>query len=191
MRTLTFALALAALALTAACNRKVEKAETPPPAPAAPAPQAAPAPEPHIQVARGFRHEDALDVSGFYVPDRPTKLGGFLVTNIGVGAPSDFRTWEKGDRASAFGPILIQLEGDGGSNPVRVLPEDYSLEPGRITFRGRSEATGEVLFEGRFDPTALEQARAEGSSTGPIMRGRLKVGSAPAQDVALHYWLGD
>ena len=60
-----------------------------------------------------------------------------------------------------------------------------------MTFRGSDPKVGEVLFSGAFDTAALAQARNEGFSPRPVLRGTLKIGDAPVQPVALNYYLGD
>lgn len=203
MRSVPLALAFSALALAAACNRKPEKAEAPPPA-AAPAPTApAAAPEAPVEVAAGFGHQAGFDASGYYLAAAPVQSGPWKLSYIGVGAPSDFSQWENGDRASVFGPILLQFEdttsprqtsetgAESHAVSVRLLPEAYRFEQGKVTFRGANPRLGEVVFAGAFDAAALQKARNEGASAAPVLRGRLKVGSAPAREVAFNYWVGD
>jgi len=201
MRLATVALACSALALLGACNRKAEKAEAPPPV-AAPA-AVAPAPvEPALAAPTGFHHQASFDASGYYVAEG-IRVGNYRLTHIGVGAPSDFSQWEEGDRASVFGPILFQFEdtsspktadptdGEAHVTSVRVLPQAYNLEPGRLTFKGSDPTLGDVVFVGTVDQAALAQAKAEGLSSAPILRGMLKVGDAPARQVAMSYFVGE
>jgi hypothetical protein len=203
MRPAIIALTVGVAALTTACNRKADKAEAPPPAVAeAPAPAAAPE-SPTVEVPAGYRHETAFDASGFYLTPQPIQIGDYRLTHLGIGAPSDFQQWEKGERASVFGPILLQFDdvtspvqtnemgGEAHAVSVRVLPQAYSLTTGKVTFRGADPKLGEVLFSGQFDPAALAQARNEGSSQDPVLRGMLKVGDAPARPVAMVYFVGE
>ncbi|MBP7703813.1 MAG: hypothetical protein KA105_00855 [Caulobacter sp.] len=201
MRLATIALACGALAITA-CNRKAETAQ----APAAQAPVAAPvavAPsETHLNVPVGFRHDAAFDASGYYLATQPVQVGDYRLTHVGVGAPSDFAQWEDGQRASVFGPILFQFEdvtspmavSETGAEThtinLKVLPQAYAFAPGKMTFRGTDPKLGEIVFEGSFDQAALDQARNEGSSASPVLRGKLKVGSGPVRDVAMAYVVG-
>jgi hypothetical protein len=204
MRFAIIALSIGAVAFTAACNRKTDKADAPPPAPAEAAQPAAPVVEPApVEVAPGFRHEAAFDASGFYMTPQPVQIGSYRLTHLGIGAPSDFQQWEKGERASVFGPILLQFDdvtspiqtnemgGEAHAVSVRVLPQAYSLSTGKVTFRGDDPKLGEVLFNGNFDPAALAQARNDGSSQAPVLRGLLKVGEAPARPVAMVYFVGE
>lgn len=204
MRLVIVALTIGVAALTTACSRKADKAEAPPSAVAEAPPAAAPAVEsPTVEVSPGFRHEGAFDASGFYLASQPVQIGAYRLTHLGIGAPSDFQQWEKGERASVFGPILLQFDdvsspvqtnemgGETHTVSVRVLPQAYSLTTGKMTFRGADPKLGEVLFSGQFDPAALAQARNEGSSQGPVLRGLLKVGEAPARPVAMVYFVGE
>lgn len=204
MRFAIVALTVGLAALTTACNRKADKAEAPPAAVAEAPPPTAPAVEsPAVEVPPGFRHEAALDASGFYLASQPLQVGAYRLTHLGIGAPSDFQQWEKGERASVFGPILLQFDdvsspvqtnemgGEAHTVSVRVLPQAYSLSAGKVTFRGVDPKLGEVLFSGRFDPAALAQARNDGSSQTPVLRGLLKIGDAPAKPVAMVYFVGE
>lgn len=204
MRFAIIALTVGAVAFTTACNRKTDKAETPPPATAEASPPAAPAvANPPVEVPAGFRHEAAFDASGYYMTPQPVQIGNYRLTHLGIGAPSDFQQWEKGERASVFGPILVQFDdvtsptqsnemgGEAHTVSVRVLPQAYSLSAGKVTFRGADPKLGEVLFSGNFDPAALTQARNDGSSQSPVLRGLLKVGDAPTRPVAMVYFVGD
>lgn len=202
MRLATVALTCTALFLIGGCNRKTEKAaETPPPA-AVPAPVPETAAEPAIEAPTGFHHQARFDASGYYVAEG-IRVGNYRLSHIGVGAPSDFSQWEEGDRASVFGPILFQFDdtssaavtnemgGEAHAVTVRVLPQAYNFEPGKMSFKGSDPKLGEVVFSGTFDQAALTRAKAEGSSPTPILRGTLKVGDAPARQVALNYFVGE
>lgn len=203
MRYRTLALAAAVLAVTAAgCNRKpaapAEKAVVE----AAPIPAPATA-EPALQVAEGFRHQAGLDASGYYLSPTPFQIGDYRFAHMAIGAPSDFQTWEKGDHSSTFGPILIQFDdltsplvpnelgGEGHSVTLRVLPDAYSFDAGKLTFRGKDAKLGEVLFVGTFDQAALARAQADGSSQSTVLSGDLKIGDQPVRKVAFTYWVGD
>ncbi len=204
MRFAIVAVTVGFAALTTACNPKADKTEAPAAAvTAAPQPTAPVAAAPAVVVAPGFRHEAALDASGFYLTPQPLQVGAYRLTHLGIGAPSDFQQWEKGERASVFGPILLQFDdvtspvqtnemgGEAHTVSVRVLPQAYSLSAGQVSFRGADPRLGEVLFSGRFDPAALAQARNDGSSQTPVLRGLLKIGDAPARPVAMVYFVGE
>lgn len=203
MRYRTFALATVVLAVTVAgCNRKpAAPAEAPAPV-AAPVPAPAPAP-PALAVPAGYHHQPGLDASGYYLSTANVRVGPYAFAHLAIGAPSDFQTWEKGDRASTFGPILIQFDdttsplvpnelgGEGRAVSVRVLPDAYSFDAGKLTFRGHDPKLGEVVFSGAFDQAALAQARTDGSSQTTVLSGDLKVGAEPVRKVTFTYFVGD
>lgn len=201
MRLVTIALACAALTVLAGCNRKSEADKAPPaaaPAPTAPTPTA-----PDLKLAEGFRHQDKFDAAGFYLSRQPLQVGDYRLTHVGIGAPSDFTAWEKGERASVYGPILFQFEGltapppaagtsgEARTTGVRVLPTAYSFSPGEVTFVGSDPKLGEIVFSGAFDEAALNRARNEGASDVTVLRGMLKVGNAEARPVSLVYLVGE
>ncbi|MDP1735854.1 MAG: hypothetical protein Q8L23_00280 [Caulobacter sp.] len=203
MRYRTFALAAALLAVTAAgCNQKPETKAEAPVAVETPAPAPAPAETP-ISVAEGFHHQADFEAAGYYLSPTAFRVGNYAFTHIGVGMPSDFETWEGGDRSSTFGPILIafddvtspkaanELGGEGHSVTLRVLPQAYSFDAGKMTFRGADPKLGEVLFSGVFDKAALLRAQASGSSQEIVLSGDLMIGAGPTRKVSFTYWVGD
>ncbi|MDQ0463948.1 hypothetical protein QO010_001719 [Caulobacter ginsengisoli] len=198
MRIRGLAIGLSAVALLAsACNRK---AETPPAAaPAAPAPAAAPTPAP----AAGFSHEAGFDAAGYYMTQANVKVGTWRLANMGVGAPSDFETWEKGDHSSTFGPILFEFEdqaspaqtGETGaetrSGRIRVLPDSYAIDDQQVSFAGHDAKLGAVSFTGRFDKAALAEAKVNSSSQMAVLTGTLKVGDKTYDRISFTYFVGD
>ena len=181
---------LGAVAALAACDRG-EKAK----------PKAAAAAAPALQ---GFQHEPGFDVQGFYRSEAPVQAGNLKLNLIAIGAPSDFQTWESGARDGMFGPIWMLFD-DVTSPPttneighgshavtVRVLPESYTVSPGKVTFRGKDARLGEVVFEGAFDTAAFAQAKESGTSEDkPVLSGSLRIGETRIPNVALAYWVGD
>lgn len=201
MRYRTLAL-VAALLAAAGCNRKPAAPAEAPAVVAAEAPAPAPT-EPALRVADGFQHQAGLDASGYYLSATAFRVGNYAFSHMAIGAPSDFQTWEKGDRTSTFGPILIafddvtsplvpnELGGEGHTVSVRVLPDAYSFDAGKLTFRGHDPKLGEVVFSGAFDQAALAQARNDGSSPSTVLSGDLKIGDQPVRKVSFTYWVGD
>ena len=203
MRYRTFALATVLLATAVAgCNRKPAAQAEAPAVAAAPAPAPTPA-EPSLHVSEGFKHQAGLDASGYYLSPASFQVGNYRFAHMAIGAPSDFQTWEKGDHSSTFGPILMQFDdvtsplvpnelgGEGHSVSVRVLPDAYSFDAGKLTFRGKDPKLGEVVFVGAFDQAALAQARNDGSSQSTVLSGDLKIGAQPVRKVSFTYWVGD
>ncbi len=203
MRYRTFALTAAVMAVAVSgCNKRPEPKAEAPVAEETPAPAPPPAGT-AISVAEGFHHQADFEASGYYLSPTAFRTGNYEFTHIGVGMPSDFQTWEKGDRTSTFGPILIafddvsspriptELGGENHAVSVRVLPQAYSFDAGRMTFRGTDPKLGEVLFVGTFDKAALQRAKASGASQEIVLRGDLKIGEAPVRKVSFTYWVGD
>lgn len=189
---LTVLLALSAMLALSACDRGGKQ------------PKAAAPATPAVVAVQGFQHEPGFDVQGFYRSDKPVQMGNLKLDLMAIGAPSDFQTWESGARDGIFGPIWLLFNDvtspvtpndvghEGHTVTVRVLPEGYSLSPGRLVFRGTDARLGEVVLEGVFDTAALAQARAAGSSDGkPVMSGSLQVGSTRVDNLAFAYWVGD
>lgn len=184
--------ALSAILALGACDRGGK--ETKAAAPVAPATVA----------VQGFQHEPGFDVQGFYRSDKPVQTGNLKLDLMALGAPSDFQTWESGARDGVFGPIWLlfadvtspatpnDVGHEGHTVTVRVLPESYSLSPGRLVFRGKHPQLGEVVLEGAFNTAALAEARAAGTSEGkPVMTGSLQVGSTKFANLGFAYWIGD
>lgn len=198
MRIRSLALGLSAVALLAgACHRKAET--PPPPVATAPPPAAQSAPEAHA----GFSHQANFDAAGFYFTQSNIKSGTWRLAQMGVGAPSDFETWEKGDRASAFGPIMFEFEdlasstqtGETGAEShtgrIRVLPDSYTMDDQKLSFTGHDAKLGAVSFTGDFDKSALAEAKANGSGQMAVLSGTLKVGEKTYDRVSFTYFVGD
>jgi hypothetical protein len=204
MRHRTLVLAAALLAMTAAgCNRKPAEQAQAPAAPAAPLPAPVVPAAPPLTVADGYRHQTGVDASGYYLSPVSFEVGNYRLAHLALGAPSDFQAWEKGDHSSTFGPILLQFDdvtsprvsnetgGEGHTVQLRVLPQAYNFDAGKVTFRGHAPKLGEVIFIGSFDQAALTQARVDGSSQSAVLSGDLKIGTHPARKVSFTYWAGD
>lgn len=198
MRIRSLVLGLSAVALlVGACHRKAEA-----PAPGAAAPAAPMAATPAAPAA-GFAHAAGFDAAGFYTTQANIKAGSWRLAQMGVGAPSDFETWEKGDHSSTFGPILFEFEdeasptqtGETGAEThggrIRVLPDSYAMDDQQMSFTGHDAKLGEVRFTGRFDKTALAEAKAQGSGLMAVLTGTLKVGAKTYDRVGFTYFVGD
>lgn len=197
---LVFAPAAVAI-LLAGCERKAEEA-APPPAAQAPASTPA-APASPAPVIEGFSHQAGFDASGYLMPQAEVRVGSYRLTHVGLGSPSDFTQWEKGDHSSTFGPILLEFEdtsspvqtnemgGETHTVSARVLPVAYAFGPDGVSFRGQDPKLGEVILTGKFDVAALDAARAEGSGSQAVLTGELRVGGGAPRPVSFLYWVGD
>lgn len=195
------AAALIALAL-GACERK---SETPAPSPTPPAavPQTAP-PAPAVVGPEGFQHDADFDTQGFFIPEKPIRVGSLKLRHIAFGAPSDFKQWEAGERASVFGPILLYFEDETSPTntnelgedlhtvAIRVLPTGYRVFPGALSFRATDPKLGEIGFVGAIDATALQAAQDAGPGDNRVvMTGTLRVGEATFENARFTYFMGD
>ncbi len=157
-----------------------------------------------IQVPTGYQHDPAFDAAGYYMPAAPIQVGNFKLNTISMGAESDFAQWEKGERESLFGPILIQFDdmsspavtnemgGQGREKTLRLLPAGYRLFPGEVSFKSADPALGEVAFTGAFDQAALADAKkVTTSGNASVLHGDLQIGALKFPGVTLTYWAGD
>jgi hypothetical protein len=194
-----FAAALIALAV-GACERK---SETPPATPAPAAPQT-PAPTPAVVGPEGFQHDADFDAQGFFIPQKPIRIGDLKLRHIAFGAPSDFKQWEAGDRASVFGPVLLYFEDETSPTntnemgedvhtvAIRVLPTGYRVFPGAVSFRATDPKLGEIGFVGAIDAKALASAHEAGPGDNRVaMTGTLRVGDATFENARFTYFMGD
>jgi hypothetical protein len=199
-RTIKAAAAAALMALTlGACERKTE---TPPPA--SPPPATPQAPAPAVVGPEGFQHDPDFDAQGFFIPEKPIRVGGLKLRHIAFGAPSDFKQWEAGERASVFGPILLYFEDESSPTntnelgedvhtvAIRVLPTGYRVFPGALSFRATDPKLGEIGFVGAIDAKALADANAAGpGDSRMVMTGTLRVGEAVFENARFTYFMGD
>jgi len=152
--------------------------------------------------ATGFSHSTTADISGYYVPRDPVRIGQWSLDHLFVGQASEFETWEGGARSETFGPVMLQF--DDASNPMvatelgeahsvtaRVLPSRYEVTDTTVSFVGRSPELGRVVFEGRLDPEALATSRRNLGGDGVVMTGTLTAGNQTVGDVRLRWWMGD
>lgn len=195
--------AAVAASLLAACERK---ATAPAPAPAAPpaATPVAPVAPPPLTLPTGFQHDPAIDASGYMMPQAPIKVGTLRLTTIALGAPSDFKQWERGEREGLFGPIFLDFEDEATptvvnelgaevhTGRIRVLPTAYSLRPGAFSFRGTDPKLGEIGFSGVLDTAALTAAKAAGPGDSRlVLTGALVIGETRFETARFTYYMGD
>jgi hypothetical protein len=145
IRYLAGAAILAALAV-AACDRTAAPAGAPEPA--------------------AFSHATSVDISGYYMPVEPVRVGKWSLDHIFVGQAAEFESWEGGARGEPFGPVMIQFDdatspmvqtelGEAHSVTARVLPTRYAVTDAAVRFEGESPELGRVTFDGVLDQGAL------------------------------------
>lgn len=181
IRFLAGAAVLAALAV-AACDRPSEPA-------GAPAPTA-------------FSHATTADISGYYMPVEPVRVGKWSLDHVFIGQTAEFESWEGGARGESFGPVMIQFDdatspmaptelGEAHSVTARVLPTRYAVTDTAIRFEGESPELGRVTFDGALDQGALATARRNLGGDGVVLTGSLTAGGQTVRGVRLTWWLGD
>lgn len=149
-----------------------------------------------------FNYTSPADISGYYMPVEPVRIGPWSLDHLFVGQASEFETWEGGSRSKTFGPVMIQFDdasspavatGPGQAHGVtaRVLPIRYDVTDTTVSFEGRSPELGRVAFDGRLNPDALATARRNLGDDGVVMTGILTAGGQTVRDVRLRWWMGD
>lgn len=172
---------LAALAVTS-CDRLSRPAEAPEPA--------------------AFSHATTADISGYYRPVEPVRIGKWSLDHLFVGQASEFESWEGGSRGKTFGPVMVQFDdasspmvatelGEAHSVTARVLPTGYAVTDTAVTFEGRSPEVGRVKFEGQLDQSALATSRRNLGGDGVVLTGTLTAGGQTVRNVRLTWWMGD
>jgi hypothetical protein len=152
--------------------------------------------------ATAFSHATTADISGYYMPAEPVRIGQWSLDHLFVGQASEFETWEGGARSDTFGPVMLQFDdasspmvatelGEAHSVSVRILPTRYEVTDTSLAFEGRSPELGRVRFDGRLDPEALATSRRNLGGDGVVMTGTLTAGGQTARDVRLRWWMGD
>jgi hypothetical protein len=152
--------------------------------------------------APAFTNTASGDVSGYYLPMDPARVGKWSFDHVFIGQGAEFDSWKAGQRSGTFAPVMLQFDdttspmvsteiGEAHSVTARVLPTSYSVNDAEVRFEGRSPELGVVMFSGRLDSGALATARRNLGDEGVVLTGSLKVGDAPAQAVRLRWWMGD
>ncbi len=184
-RLLAAAAVLAMFAVTG-CERTPVPADSPAGAPA----------------ATGSSHAATADISGYYMPVQPVRIGRWSLHHVFVGQAFEFEAWGGGARSETFAPVMIQFDdvtspmvrtelGEAPGVTARVLPTRYRVTDTAVTFEGRSPELGRVVFEGRLDPGALATARRNLGGDGVVLTGALTAGGETVSDIRLHWWMGD
>lgn len=181
IRFLAGAAILAALAV-AACDRTSAPAGAPEPA--------------------AFSHATTADISGYYMPAAPVRIGQWSLDHIFVGQAPEFESWEGGSRSEPFAPVMLQFNdtaspmvqtelGEAHSVTARVLPTRYEVTDTMVRFEGESPELGQVKFEGQLDQGALATARRNLGGDGVVLTGNLTAAGQTVRGVRLTWWMGD
>ncbi|GAA0869720.1 hypothetical protein GCM10009116_15560 [Brevundimonas basaltis] len=150
-----------------------------------------------------YTHAVTTDISGYYMPADPVRIGDWSLDHVFIGQASEFQTWEGGARSETFAPVMLQFDdasspmaatdpGEAHSVTARVLPTRYEVTDTAVIFEGRSPELGRVVFDGRLDPDALATSRRTlGGGDGAVMTGTLTADGRTVRDVGLRWWMGD
>jgi hypothetical protein len=149
-----------------------------------------------------FSHATTTDISGYYMPLEPVRLGKWSLEDVFVGPSSEFDSWEGGARSEPFGPVMIEFEdatspmvetelGEAHSISVRVLPTRYSVTDTAVRFEGDSPELGRVTFEGVLDQGALATSKRNLGGDGIVLTGDLTAAGQTVRGVRLMWWMGD
>lgn len=152
--------------------------------------------------AAAFSHAATADLSGYYMPAEPVRIGPWSLDHVFVGQAAAFAEWEAGTRSETFAPVMIQFDdatspmtptelGEAHSITARVLPTRYEVTDTTVTFEGRSPELGRVTFDGRLDQAALATSRRNLGGDGVVLTGTLTGGGQTVRDVRLRWWMGD
>lgn len=152
----------------------------------------------------GFRYEQTVDLSGYYLPVTTIQAGNWRLNHLAMSDAPGFSAWEGGERPETYGPVMLQFDdvtsptgtnelgGEYHTETVRVLPEAYEVADERVRFRGRAAGVGVVTLEGVMDADALEMAQRNlGGSEGPVLTGTLTVGGRVFEGQRFRWWMGD
>ncbi|MDI6624965.1 MAG: hypothetical protein QME55_09565 [Brevundimonas sp.] len=152
--------------------------------------------------AAAFSHALTADISGYYMPAEPVRIGQWSLDHLFVGQASEFESWEGGSRSDTFAPVMIQFDdasspmvatelGEAHSVTARVLPTRYEVTDASVMFEGRSPEQGRVTFDGRLDADALATSKRNLGGDGVVLTGTLTAGGRTVENVRLRWWMGD
>lgn len=152
----------------------------------------APAPAP---ASSAFSYAATADVSGYYRPVTPVRVGDWRLDQLFLAQPADFE-----GQGGASAPITIRFVaandpaatggGEAEGRTIRVQPTRYSVTDTAVRFEGRSPELGRVTFDGRLDQGALATARRNLGAEGAVVIGTLTAGGQTAGAVRLSWSLG-
>lgn len=149
-----------------------------------------------------FSHATTADISGYYMPVEPVRIGRWRLDHIFVGQAPEFEAWEDGVRRDAFAPLMVQFAdatsptaatgpGQAHSVTARVLPTRYEVTDTAVSFEGRSPDLGAVTFVGRLDREALATSRRNLGGDDVVLAGTLTAGGQTVRNVRLRWSMGD
>ncbi len=195
-------LALAPLAMVSACEQRAAT-----PTASAPIEQRTVATAATSDAAEAaFRHDPAVELTGFYFTETPIQAGVWKLTSLDIGQPSEFADWEAGKRAEDYAPIFLAFdditsataENELGQTyhkvSMRLMPDSYSVDGKTLRFQAQDARLGEVVMELYPDLAAYKAARASGPNDGAqkqVLTGSLQIGAQRVRNISFFYHPGE
>lgn len=138
--------------------------------------------------AAAFSYAATADLSGYYRPVTPVRVGDWSLDSLFLGQPAAFEGYEGG----TDGPLVMRfLAANDAGGAARVLPTRYSVTDTAVRFEGQSPGLGRVTFDGRLDQGALATARRNLGGDSAVLTGTLTAGGQTVRNVRLTWWMGD
>jgi len=168
-----------------------------------------PLPRPRLMQSRDgrFVHDAALDLTGYFYPQKDIQAGTFKLDQFAFGEPKDFEVFEKkGQTIPTWTPLCAEFEdmssaekqgelGPYRANSPRVLCSRYVVTRDRIEFLGHDRQVGYVRFVGRAGAAFLASQASPETATeatdAVAMTGDVFIGTRVFRNATFGYWTGD
>jgi hypothetical protein len=151
----------------------------------------------------GFTSDKKQDLFGYYMPTEELRFGKFVLHNISLADPADFKKFESGGyKGVPFAAVMFEFDdttsqkkqgelGEYYVNAPRVLPTAYSLQGANLQFVGTDKQVGVVAFTGTLDLAQVKKTKNGGDANAVVMRGDLTVGGKTVKGVTFSWFGGD
>ena len=154
--------------------------------------------------APAFSHDPAVDAYGYYMPTETVQIGDLRLQTLSVGTPDELAKWEAGEQTETYAPVMMifddvaspkqtnELGQESHTVQVRVLPTRYTVSGSTLSFAGKHERLGDVIFQGSWDMAAIKKAQAgEPAGDTPVLTGQLTAGGKGFEDAKFTWFGGD
>jgi hypothetical protein len=162
-------------------------------------------PATHAGDLHGFTSDkkQSQDLFGYYMPTKELRFGKFVLHDISMADPADFKKFESGGyKGVPFASIMLEFDdttsqkkqgelGEYYANAPRVLPTAYSQQGAAIQFVGTDKQVGVVAFSGTLDLAQLKKTKNGGDANAVVLRGDLTIGGKTVKGVAFSWFGGD
>jgi hypothetical protein len=153
---------------------------------------------------KGYSSDTSQNLFGYYMPPADSvRFGKYVLRNIALGEPADFRKYESGKNdVKTYAPLMLEFDdtssqkkqgemGEYYANAPRVLPSAYRIAGSSIAFAGTHRELGTVSFTGTLDRTAIKASQNGGSLEATVLTGDVTVGSKTIKQVKFTWFGGD